>query len=184
MKRKTAKDILVDSFRELVEVMPVDKISVQDIAANCDYSVATFYRYFRDKYDLISWIYANSFQEMIKKSQTMAYTWQDSLRDGLLLCQKNKNKIANLIQNTHGHDSFIRTMININAEELKKYILKKSHKEMIEKSTELCIRGYCAGMVTLLCEWLLGTISISFEEMEKLFILGLPEPIKILFREE
>ena len=33
MKRKTAKEILVDSFRELVEVMPVDKISVQDIAA-------------------------------------------------------------------------------------------------------------------------------------------------------
>ncbi len=44
MKRKTSKDILAESFR--------------DIADNCGYSSATFYRQFKDKYDLIAWDYA------------------------------------------------------------------------------------------------------------------------------
>lgn len=34
MKRKTAKEILVESFRELAEKKPADKITVQEIAAN------------------------------------------------------------------------------------------------------------------------------------------------------
>ena len=55
MKRKTAKEILSDSFRELAQVKPVDRITVKDITDNCGYSPATFYRQFKDKYDLIAW---------------------------------------------------------------------------------------------------------------------------------
>ena len=54
MKRKTAKEILADSFRELAEQKTVDKITVKDITENCGYSTATFYRQFKDKYDLIN----------------------------------------------------------------------------------------------------------------------------------
>ena len=35
MKRKTAKEILSDSFRELAQVKPVDRITVKDITDNC-----------------------------------------------------------------------------------------------------------------------------------------------------
>ena len=35
MKRKTAKEILADSFRELAEKKPVDKITVPEIVENC-----------------------------------------------------------------------------------------------------------------------------------------------------
>ncbi|MBQ8973356.1 MAG: TetR/AcrR family transcriptional regulator, partial [Clostridia bacterium] len=55
MKRKTAKDILADSFREIAQNKPVDKITIREIAQNCGYSSATFYRQFKDKYDLIVW---------------------------------------------------------------------------------------------------------------------------------
>ena len=35
MKRKTAKEILAESFRELAENKPVDKITVPEITENC-----------------------------------------------------------------------------------------------------------------------------------------------------
>ena len=56
MKRKTAKEILADSFHELAEDRQIDKITVREIAANCGYSSATFYRQFRDKYSF--WLIA------------------------------------------------------------------------------------------------------------------------------
>lgn len=54
MKRKTAKEILTASFQELAEKKSVDKITIQEIVDNCGYSPATFYRNFKDKYDLIA----------------------------------------------------------------------------------------------------------------------------------
>ena len=58
MKRKTAKEILAASFRELAGRRPIDKITIREIVDNCGYSPATFYRNYRDKYDLIAWDYA------------------------------------------------------------------------------------------------------------------------------
>ena len=57
MKRKTSKEILAESFREVAEKKNIDKITVKDITDNCGYSPATFYRQSADKYALIAWDY-------------------------------------------------------------------------------------------------------------------------------
>lgn len=44
MKRKTAGELLAESFRELAETKSIDLITVREIAGNCGYSPATFYR--------------------------------------------------------------------------------------------------------------------------------------------
>ena len=67
MKRKTAKEILAESFRELAEKKKVDKITVRDIAENCGYSTTTFYRHFKDKYDLIVWEHTQYVSEIMDR---------------------------------------------------------------------------------------------------------------------
>ena len=55
MKRMSTKEILAESFKELAQTKSIDKITIKDITDNCAYSPATFYRNFKDKYDLIAW---------------------------------------------------------------------------------------------------------------------------------
>lgn len=74
MKRKTAKEILADSFHELAKDRQIDKITVREIAANCGYSSATFYRQFRDKYDLIAWDYAQQIERLMRRIGTDGWT--------------------------------------------------------------------------------------------------------------
>ena len=81
MKRKTAKEILAESFQELAEKKPVDKITVKDITGNCGYSTATFYRHFRDKYDLIAWYHAAGTAEIMAKIGKDGYTTYDILKE-------------------------------------------------------------------------------------------------------
>ena len=69
MKRKTTKEILAESFRELARSKPVDKITVPDIIKNCGYSKTTFYRLFKDKYSLMAWDYAQKLQEIVGQCQ-------------------------------------------------------------------------------------------------------------------
>ena len=65
LRKKTAKELLADSFRELAERTGVHRITVKAIADNCGYSLATFYRCFRDKHDLITWDYARQVNEIV-----------------------------------------------------------------------------------------------------------------------
>lgn len=62
-KKKGSKELLKESVIELVEKMPVKKVTVEMICQNCGVSQRTFYNYFKDKYELISWVYTEVLEE-------------------------------------------------------------------------------------------------------------------------
>ncbi len=114
MKRKKAKEILADSFRELAETKAIDKITVKDITGNCDYSPATFYRHFKDKYDLIAWDDTRKLEEIMSRIGADDYPFRQTLIDAALYFQEQKEYLANLFLHTSGLDSFVENMTEIN----------------------------------------------------------------------
>ena len=182
MKRKTTKEILAESFRELAENRPVDKITIQEIVDNCDFSPATFYRHFRDKYDLIAWDYVHRTTEIMNKIGKDEYEWKDTLWDAMAFYLNNKEYIRNLIKNTSGHDAFVRYMSEANIDHLTKYILKLSGQKRLDDDTAIHIRVYCCGMVQTVCEWLLDNIKCDPDHLAALFEQALPPPLgRILY---
>ena len=173
MKRKTAKEILSESFRELAEHKPIDKITIQDIVDNCGYSPATFYRNFRDKYDLIAWDHTRGVAEIMGRIDH-SYTWKQAMIDAAEWYHKEKEYLANLFQHTSGHDSFIRYMTEISCDAVKKYILASGSKEKLTRQEELYVRTYCLGTVSLTCEWILGMHDAKPEEIADIYVNSLP----------
>src|SRR5699024_9330005 len=51
------KHALAQALKALTETLPFDKISVGNICAQCDMNRKSFYYHFKDKYDLVNWIY-------------------------------------------------------------------------------------------------------------------------------
>ncbi|MBO5520209.1 MAG: TetR/AcrR family transcriptional regulator C-terminal domain-containing protein [Eubacterium sp.] len=178
MKRKTAKEILAESFRELAGVKHIDKITVKDITDNCGYSPATFYRQFRDKYDLIAWAYTWGVSSIMDRIGQDRYEWKQTLLDGAIQFQKEKEVLTNLLLHTSGHESFVQYMTDINSSELTRYIKKASGKETLDQTTEMYIRLYCMGTVCLTCEWILGKYDASPEELAAIYENSLPDPLK------
>lgn len=62
------KRALATSLRELMEQMPFEKISVCDICQKCGMNRKSFYYHFRDKYDLVNWIFDVSFFEIVGRN--------------------------------------------------------------------------------------------------------------------
>ncbi len=176
MKRKTAKEILAESFRELAELKPIDKITIQDIVDNCGYSPATFYRHFKDKYDLIAWEHTRGVAEIMGRIGD-SHTWELAMIDGAEWYYAEKEYLANLFQHTSGHDSFIRYMTEISCDALKKHILASGNKEKLTRQEELYIRIYCLGTVCLTCEWILGMHEATTEEIADIYVNSLPAPL-------
>ena len=169
MKRKRAKDILADSFRELAEKKNIDKITVKEITDNCGYSAATFYRQFKDKYDLIAWDYARDIREIMSRINADDYSWGETLADAAEYFNEHKAYLSNLFLHTSGLDSFMHNMTEINFTQLKEYIEKAAGAKSLDSKTENYIRIYCLGTVSLICEWVLGKVKASPGELAEIF---------------
>lgn len=173
----TAKEILAASFKEIAEKKNIEKITVKEIADNCGYSPATFYRNFKDKYDLIAWSYVQESARIMGKLNG-EYVWRDTLLDGALYYWENRDYIKNLCVHTSGHDTFIKYMAQTNISLLKAEVRKSTGDKPIDKQTELIITTYCLGTVALVCEWVAGNIEATPRFIAQVFEDSLPVALK------
>ena len=180
MKRKTAKEILADSFRELARSKPVDKITVPNIIENCGYSKTTFYRLFKDKYDLMAWDYAQRLQAIVGQTEKADYEWKQILWDVALLFNEQKDYLRNLLLHTSGYQAFSRHMKQLHIESLRRCVQDASGRKELDVKTEMYIRTYCQGTVDLSCEWIMGAYQVTPEELAVVFEDCLPVPLQKL----
>lgn len=59
------KEALANALKELLEKQPLSKISVKCITDYCNISRNTFYYHFKDKYELINWIFYTDMLENV-----------------------------------------------------------------------------------------------------------------------
>jgi hypothetical protein len=176
LKRKTTKEILAESFRELSKQKAVNKITVQEITDNCGYSPATFYRHFRDKYDLIAWDHTRVVAAFMGREQGSP-NWEDTLLAGMKWFQKERDYLANLFLHTSGQDSFAIYMTEINDKALKTYIRDRVPGGELDEKMDMYIRIYCLGTVSLICEWVLGRFQVPPETLAEICRNSVPSPL-------
>lgn len=51
------KRALAEALKELMEEKPFEKITIGDICERCEMNRKSFYYHFKDKYDLVNWIF-------------------------------------------------------------------------------------------------------------------------------
>ena len=69
------KYTLARSLKELMEHRSFNKISVADLCENCGMSRKSFYYHFRDKYDLVHWIFQVEFLQTIRDGSHLS-SWE------------------------------------------------------------------------------------------------------------
>lgn len=70
IKRQTTKDYLTQSAIELFSRDKIEKITVKEICNNCNLSTRTFYKYYKDKYDLINNCFENEIESYFDDPNT------------------------------------------------------------------------------------------------------------------
>ncbi len=178
MKRKTAKELLAESFRELAKTKKINKITVKDITENCGYSVATFYRHFKDKYDLIAWAYSSDVEEIMKQVEYDEESWKKALMNAAEYYANHRDYLSNLLLHTSGYISFVRNMSQINYLSLKQKIQASAKVQNISTKTDMYIRLYCHGTVALTCDWLLGEFEADAQTLAEIYESTLPPHLR------
>lgn len=98
------KKVLAYAMKDLMRQRPLSKITVGDICDACDMNRKSFYYHFRDKYDLVNWIFYTDFFEEYQQ-QDSALAPVDALERFCLFFQKNQAFYRSALKQT-GQNSF------------------------------------------------------------------------------
>ncbi len=123
------KKVLAYAMKDLMRQRPLSKITVGDICAACDMNRKSFYYHFRDKYDLVNWIfYTDFFEDYLQEEDELAPS--DALVRFCMFFQKNMSFYRAALKQT-GQNSFyeylgdvIRPMVT---GRLKPYFARDEH---------------------------------------------------------
>ncbi|MBA1334252.1 MAG: Transcriptional regulator, AcrR family [Firmicutes bacterium] len=95
---------LANSLKKLMVKKSFSKISVSDIVEDCGLTRQAYYYHFKDKYDLMNWIYYTETARFMSSYDTVDH-WTDGLKDLCYYMRQNKVFYINAL-NTTGQNSF------------------------------------------------------------------------------
>ncbi len=83
------KKAMADSLKSLMGKKNLEKITVSDIVHNCGLNRQTFYYHFKDKYDLVNWIYYNEIVSTLEKASDSG-NWSSAMLEVLSIMKREK----------------------------------------------------------------------------------------------
>lgn len=152
---QTTKKALAASLKKLLSEKPLDKITVTDIAEDCQVNRQTFYYHFQDIYDLVEWIYTSEAGAAIGGKRTYD-TWQQGFEQIFRYVLENRAFVA-------------KTYHSLSREHLERYLYSETYDLLIgvveECAGERSVREddkafiahfYKYGFVGLVLDWIAG----------------------------
>ena len=171
MNKDSVPKKLAASFRELVKKSSVEKITIKEITDGAGLIRPTFYHHFKDKYDLIEWIW---YQDVIEPAR---FFWEAGMipeTEKLVFAQILKEKeYYTRILKVEGQNSFKEIVIHSLEEVLLDYISESASGIPEEIGvTPSRIAGYYANsFYYILDSWIRKGMSYSAQQMADIYPL-------------
>ena len=160
------KKALAAALRELMFTEPFSKISIGDICKYCNVSRKTFYYHFKDKEDLVNWIFDTEFV-LRAKEKSYETVWH-AIQDLMRYFYKNHAFYRKVLQQ-EGPNSF-----SAHFNELLHAVFVEQLETIVGDSVagEFQINFVADGMVCMLKRWLAQPDCLPPEELIKELIAG------------
>ena len=143
IRKKTSAELLAASLIELLERNPFEKITVNQIAANCGVAKRTFYYHFRDKYDLALWSFTHQLEEDYITSSDV--TFSSMMHYSIEVVWKDRYMLRNIINYT-GQNNFRQSVLDPLVE-LYERIISEKHGDEISDQIHSAIEFYTGGQI-------------------------------------
>lgn len=160
----TTKTALAESLKKLVLTKRLEKITINDLTADCGISRMAFYYHFKDIYDLVEWVCVEDGRKALQDKKTYD-TWQEGMCQVFDAVLENRDFILNVYR-------------SIGREKIESYLYKFTY-DMIKDVVEEKCRGidlaadhkvfiadfYKYGFVGIMLDWISCGMKADYEEI-------------------
>ncbi len=156
------KRALAAALKELMEEMSFDKITIVHICNKCEMNRKSFYYHFKDKYELVNWIYYTEFIGTVKGRE-----YNDGFVFLLDVCkylEKNKRFYRKVLR-YDGQNSFFEYFQELLMPAVEKYTYDIFADD---ENNNFYVSFFSEGFVNAIKKWLLEPETISAEKFVSL----------------
>ncbi|WP_072848756.1 TetR/AcrR family transcriptional regulator C-terminal domain-containing protein [Anaerotignum lactatifermentans] len=162
------KQILAESLKKLMLHHSFEKITIKDITDAAGFIRPTFYNHFKDKYDLVEWIFT---EEIIRPGEQLfdVGLFREGIRLMLANMEKEKDFYVRAVK-IQGQNSFREIVFHAFVTLIQKVFAKRTpFPETVPHffRPEILAEYYANAETFLLMKWLESGMPISAEEVEK-----------------
>lgn len=162
--------IFAKSIHDLMHKQPLDKITVTSIVEHSGMTRQTFYRYFKDKYDLVNWCFEKLADKSFRQIGNSA-----TLREGLI------KKFTFLLNDQQFFEQAFQSKDYNNIENYDYECILKFYSDILQKKCgvipsdiQFLLEMYCHGSISMTVKWAVSGMKETPEEMAELLIEALP----------
>ena len=169
------KYIFAQAIKDLVKVVPLDKIAVTDIVTRSGMTRQTFYRYFKDKYDLVNWYFEKLVLQSFRQMGNGC-----SLQEALQLKFAFINSEHSFFKEAFKSNDY-NNLVNYDFNciyEFYKGIIEKNLDHSVDDDLDFLLKMYCKGSIDMTVDWVLNDMPISIEKIVSLLIEALPKRLE------
>lgn len=142
------KTMMAGAMKELMACRPLEKISVGEIVAQCNLNRNSFYYHFKDKFDLVNWIFYTEFAAEMQAGEDET-AW-DSIERMLRFFYSNKAFYVNALS-VSGQNSFAEYFMDI----LKAILLARAEGHFEDREDrEFCAQLLADTFLVTIIRWL------------------------------
>ena len=162
--------LLAESFKELAEKQPIEKITIKEITDRAGVIRPTFYNHFQDKYELLEWIIS---KELLEPAEPLIRNGMVSEALVLLFTNIEKEKeFYTKASRLEGQNSFGRIAQSC----VQKVLLDVIHNSCAGKqqkyvwlTPERIAEYYAQSMCYVVISWIQSGMTISARELAEIY---------------
>ncbi len=161
---------IAEKMRELLKQKPLDKIRVTEICQAAGIERPTFYYHFRDKYDLMAWMFCHSAAETDVVSVESSAEAMRRMKSDILFYRRAYEDASQNALWKYMHEYFVRRYTALAKEKL--------GADVLDTQLAYSIRFYCMGAVGMTQEWVLNDNITSAETVVRMMFTSMPENMR------
>lgn len=162
------KKIIREEFLELLQQKDITKITVTDIADAADINRGTFYKYYKNPYDLLQHIekeFINEILENIQMDKLPLDVWLETV---LTILKKNKHISQLILANTSSKHLLTDLLEIVKPEAFQRF--QHYFNQATEEELELYFAYFVSGSVGLIERWLKDFSTMSAQKVSRLLV--------------
>lgn len=164
---------IADTMKKLMAKKPIEKIRVTEICKEAQIERPTFYYHFKDKYDLVAWVFFHdAFRTDIISVESAAESMNRMRKDFIFYKRAYEDTSQNPLW---------QYMLEYFDDRYSKEALQMLGTDSLDTQTKYSIRLYCYGAVGMTREWLLSDNITPAETIVEMMFLSMPENLRKIF---
>lgn len=177
--RKSTKELLVESVLELMEAKPVNRITIRNITENCGMSRHAFYYYFKDKHELINYVFKRDVDSVLQQNSGRT-PWKVLLGD-MLVNMKQKRRFYRMAMDDDSQNSFRNYILEYNIFAYMKEVERRVAEAPLSEEVVYAIRFNGYGAAGIILEWIGEGMTEDPYHVAELIAKNMPEGMKVYF---